>query len=161
MVSELNKRLRALRDIAPEVNAVADEANQTIKMVEKTLVDELKLGISARSDAFSCDRYRVGVDDETVDEEQEKYLAFGRVSGTYCLHVVEAVYREGEQRGSFEEEVDSTAIPWSQCDREIRLMAFKQLPTLLDRILARAKDILEAARRTQQAVKQMTADDQS
>ncbi|MGO9462728.1 MAG: hypothetical protein ACLQIB_57585 [Isosphaeraceae bacterium] len=162
MVSKLNKRLSALGDIAPELNAAADEVNQTIKMVEKTLVDELKLGVSARSNPISVDRQRVTdkYTDLTVDEEVTRYLAFGRVSGSYCIHIVEATDRQGANRGHFDQEVDSTSIPWSRCDRELRLMAFEQLPTLLDRILARAKTILEAARKTQKAVREMTADDQ-
>ncbi len=163
MVDQLKKRLSALRKIAPELNAVADEANQIVKAVEKSLVEEMHLGISARSRFFS--RHLQPVTDHDNDrigeEEVNRCLAFDRVSGDFCIHVLEVVFREGEQPGYFTEEIDSTPILWSSCDRELRLTAFQELPDLLDRILDRATSLLETTRATAQAVRQMTADDQS
>src|SRR6516165_2779971 len=94
MTDQLQKRLAALRAVAPRLNAVADEANRIVKQVESQL-REMGVGISATSGAFSTERRirRDDATDEENEEEVEQYLAFGRHMGVYGIHIREVVYR--------------------------------------------------------------------
>jgi hypothetical protein len=110
MVDELKKRLTALREAAPCLNAVADEANRIIREVEKSLEG---IGVSATSGWFSSRRTREQ-DYENggyTEEEVYRFLAYGRVDGEYAIHVLEVTCREREHLGQFNEPVDSNRIP--------------------------------------------------
>ena len=159
MVSKLDKGLASLRAIAPSINAAADEANKVVKMVEGVLVNELRIGVSATSSQLLEYRRRATDENGNVTEEETgEYLAFGRVSGVYCLHLAKDTY-EKDEYGCFNQEVDSEKIPWSSCDRETRLSLFEQLPSLIENIVEKAKRIAEQASNTAAKVKELIADD--
>src|SRR5271165_1685892 len=90
MTDQLKKRLDTLRALAPRLNAVTDETSKIVSAVEKTLVEEIRLGVSALSSSFS----------EKPGEEPGttvfNYLAFRRVSGTYRIHVLHRLERQDE-----------------------------------------------------------------
>src|SRR5262245_14185745 len=129
MTSELQKRLRALREVAPRLNAAADEANRLVKMVDGQL-KEMQLGISSASPYFDvqCERIVDDEDGDVTNQETYRCLAYGRVQGSYAIHVLERVSQGAP--GQELEHVGENRIPWSVCDRETRLEAFKQLPSL-------------------------------
>jgi hypothetical protein len=160
MVSKLNKSLDALRAIAPALNAVADEANSLVKVVESALVVEMGIGVSAYAPNVTARCRRRDDDDNgnVTEEEIVERLAFGRVDGVYCIHVVEATYHDiGD--GCFTELVDESSTRWSSCDRETRLRTFEQLPGLLENITAKATEIAEKARNTAAKIKELIADE--
>ena len=47
MTDELKRRMARLREIAPRLNVATDQASKLVAMVEKFLVDELHIGVSA------------------------------------------------------------------------------------------------------------------
>jgi hypothetical protein len=155
MTSELQKRLRALREIAPRLNNATDEANRIVGMVDN-LLKELRLGISAESHCFDARREQI-VDDEdghVTDQETCRHLAYGRVQGSYGIHILETI-SQAPQGGKLEH-VDENRIPWSSCDRETRLEAFKELPDLLDLLLKEATNVVGMAERTAEMIKGIT-----
>jgi hypothetical protein len=161
MVSKLNKSLNALRAIAPAINEAADEANRVVKEVEHTLVRELGIGVSATSEVTREWRRRdVDDDGEATDEEVREYLGFGRVMGSYCIHVVESVYHK-DGNGWFNDEVDMTETAWSICDRETRLRTFEGLPSLLENLAEAAKKVAESGKSTATKIRELMADDNS
>ena len=99
------------------VNKVADEANRIVKEVEKALVEEMKIGVFAAScfETYRQQTVREGRhEDETIDEEVDRYLAFGRVgAANYCIHILEVTSHQREIPGHFTEEVNRERIPWS------------------------------------------------
>src|SRR4051794_35622821 len=95
MTRELRDRVAALRAIAPELNAATDEVNAVVEAVERLLCDELKIGVSAE--------VRFAHEDLDVDDEdgvewpryKRSYLAFGRLHGSYQIHVQEVTEKDG------------------------------------------------------------------
>ena len=53
MTDELKKRMARLRELAPRLNSATDQASRLVAMVEKFLVEELHIGISAESTEFN------------------------------------------------------------------------------------------------------------
>jgi hypothetical protein len=158
MTDELKRRLDALRKVAPKLRAVADDANKIVKDVEKVLVEEMGIGVSATANAFLIKRQRETDDNERVREEEvSSYLAFGRVDGSYCIHVL-IEHQERGDNGWFTETVESKRVRWSQCDRETRLRAFETLPKLLDVILHFAEELAKKADATAAKIREMTTD---
>ena len=47
MTDELKRRMAKLREIAPRLNAATDQASKLVAQVEKFLVEELHIGVSA------------------------------------------------------------------------------------------------------------------
>ena len=119
------------------------------------MVHETKIGVSAASDAFRSASRRLDPADDgcDTDEEQHDYLAFGRVNGGYCIHVLHVTLHAapmGEDRI-----IDSTRTVWASCDRETRLKAFERVPELLDRIIASAKEQAESAKKTAAQIQEL------
>lgn len=163
MVSGLQKRLRALREIAPQLNEAADEANRIVASVEKQLRD-MNLGVTAASDAFdvSNEEYVDEDSDEKVFRETSRHLVFGRLANklteraTYQIHVLELT-SQGVRAGELDL-VSEDRIHWSSCDRETRTEALSELANLLDILLAKATKKLDATKRAAEAVKEITED---
>jgi hypothetical protein len=160
MTSALKKQLDEIRALAPMLNSAIDEANKIVGEVEKVLVHEAKVGVSATSGWFRSEVRRITDEstDETTDEEVRYYLGFGRVMGVYCVYIDETTYQK-DNYGFFNEEVDSSKKAWSCYDRETRLESFQKLPELIDNIVTAAKELAESAKKTAAQVKAMVNDD--
>jgi hypothetical protein len=126
MSDDLEMRLTVLREIMPRLKAATDRASELVARVEKILVDELGVEVSAR----------VCIDDD-------HYLVFARLDGEYQIHVIE----EKVVMDDFFAEPTSQefSIPWERCRREIRLKAVEKLPALVKKIAEEAKDLVGAA----------------
>jgi hypothetical protein len=162
MSSKLETSLDALRAVMPTVNAAADQATGIVRMVEHVLVEELKVGISAESPQYLEYRRR-DLDDESSRatlERVEQHIAFGRVRGTYCIHLKEVTFHQGEY-GILLDRVFSEETPWSQCDREMRLRLFAFLPGLIESIVEQAKALAKEGRATAAKVKELLEDEDS
>jgi hypothetical protein len=169
MTSELQKKLRALREIAPELNAAADEANRVVTEVDNALRD-MKLGVSATAGVFDRSvepiRDEDGEDDEDEADEDDGgapryretlyYLAYGRVQGRYGIHVLSNFFEGDTPREN--KYVGCKETEWSGVGRETRMKAFPSLPGLLDGLLEAAKKKLATARNAAQAVKDIIED---
>ena len=141
---DFEKRLDSLRVLVPRINEVTDETSRIVAAVEKTLVDELGIGASAEVCFDTKDFLEpIDPDDDDSDTVKEKVwwsLAFGRVNGTYRIHVVEERGREdnsyGDNRATL---VYGETTLWPSCDRDTKLRAFEKLPELLRRSPSEAR----------------------
>jgi hypothetical protein len=155
MSNELKKRLAALRGISPRLNSVTDQVSEVVRIVEKTLVEELNIGIDAS----------VKFDSEPADEKgvsRENYLAFNRVgSAGFRLHVATVTLRDSMQHpGGSEtsERLNQEQVLWPSCSREMKLRAFDKLPELLDKIIKNAEGLLQTAELAAVRIREMVGD---
>ncbi len=179
MSNELKKRIAALRGISPRLNSVTDQVSEIVKSVEKTLVEELNIGIDASVKFLAEPVGETGV-------SREHYLAFSRVgSAGYRLHVAIRIVRDSTPQpgvstssGMLDEEevvqilkgaaLDTAAgssgtlneeqVLWPSCSREMKLRAFDKLPELLDKIIKNAEGLLQTAEVTAARIKEMVGE---
>src|SRR5262249_29726064 len=142
MTNELLRRISALRGINPRLNTVTDQVTEIVSTIEKTLVEELKIGVDASQWFFTKFSGEQGV-------SLEHYLAFNRVaSAGFRIHVaiVTVRSRSDENAGSdAPAKLKEERILWNSCNRELKLKAFEKLPELLDAIIASAENLLQTA----------------
>jgi hypothetical protein len=142
MSDELKERLTKLREIAPRLNSATDQTSQMVASVEKFLVEELHLGISAESSEFNS--WYAGRDDEGNSRTVRQTLAFGRVGSGYRIHVVDSMgFRD--DHGRWQELATRQQTPWPSCGREVKLRAIAKLPELLETIVREAERLAETA----------------
>lgn len=159
MTNKLAKSFDSVRAVARNLNATADEANKIIKATEKVLVEETRVGVSAKSSCVHQYRRRdIDVDGNPVEAEVQEHLAFGRLNGDYCIYIEEATFHKDEQ-GLSTEAFDTEGTAWSACVREMRLRAFEKLPELLENIIAEANRQAESGNRTAAKIKELIGDD--
>jgi hypothetical protein len=155
MGNELKKRIAALRGISPRLNSVTDQVSEIVRSVEKTLVEELNVGIEASVKFHSERALETGA-------SREHFLAFNRVgSAGYRLHVAILTVRDStHQPGGPDTKapLHEEQILWPSCGREMKLMAFDKLPELLDRIIKNAEGLLQTAELTAAKIKEMVGE---
>ncbi len=142
MTDELKKRMARLRELAPRLNNATDQASRLVAMVDKFLVEELHIGISAESTEFNS--WSTGKDEDDNERVIRQTLAFGRVGAGYRIHVVEeTVIVDKEGRG--QELIGKQATAWPSCGRETKMRAIEKLPELLDKIIQETERLAETA----------------
>jgi hypothetical protein len=155
MSNELKNRIAALRGMSPRLNSVTDQVSEFVRTVEKTLVEELNIGIEASVRFHSEPASEKGI-------LREHLLAFGRVaSAGYRLHVVTRTVRESPQESTgphVSESLHEEQILWPSCSRELKLKAFDKLPELLDGIVKNAEGLLQTAERAAAKIKEMVGE---
>ncbi len=155
MTNELKRRIAALRGINPRLNSVTDQVTEIMRSVEKTLVEELKIGIDA-SELFLTE---LGGEKGTT---LEHYLSFNRVgSAGYRIHVAILTVRDTSSETGLagsSERLNEERVLWTSCSREMKLRAFEKLPDLLDRIIQNAEGLLRTADETAAKIKEMVGD---
>jgi hypothetical protein len=153
MIDNLKTRLAALRGVSPRFNAVTNHTNEVIRLVEKTLVEDLSLAVSASvlfESAFGGEK---GLN-------QKQSLAFGRVtgSGAYRIFVLRETRRATSGATSCDESfeiIEEEQILWPSCGRELKLKAFHCLPELLQVLVGRAEKLVEACEKTAIELREM------
>jgi hypothetical protein len=155
MSDELKKRMARLREIAPQLNSATDQASKLVAMVEKLLVEELHIGISAESTAFND--WPAGKDEGGHSRMVRQTLAFGRIGTGYRIHIVDEmgiVDEEGRWRGI----VTKQTTPWPACGRETKLRAVEKLPDLLDQIITETERLAQTATESASKIGEMIGD---
>jgi hypothetical protein len=142
MTDELKKRMARLRELAPRLNNATDQASRLVATVEKFLVEELHIGISAESTEFNS--WSTGKDEHDNERVVRQTLAFGRVGAGYRIHVVEETAIV-DNEGRRQELIGKQATPWPSCGRETKMRAIEKLPELLDRIIQETERLAETA----------------
>jgi hypothetical protein len=156
MTDELRRRMAKLREIAPRLNAATDQASKLVAMVEKFLVEELHIGVSAE---VCYEELPAGTDDDDHALRIRNSLAFGRVGGSFRIHVVRetvAVEDGASARTTLEQE----RILWPSCSRETKLKAFEKLPELLDKIIEEAERLARTSEETRVKVDAMMGEEE-
>jgi hypothetical protein len=152
MTDELKKRMARLRELAPRLNSATDQASRLVAMVEKFLVDELHIGISAESTEFNS--WPSGKDEDDHERVVRQTLAFGRVGTGYRIHVVEETVVV-DNEGRRQELIGKQATPWPACGRETKMKAIEKLPELLDKIIQETERLAETAGDTASKIEAM------
>ena len=142
MTDELRKRMARLRELAPRLNLATDQGSKWIVDVEKFLVEELRIGISAETLEFDG-----WADGHTEDGEKRRVvqtLAFGRVGAGFRIHVITQTGIV-DALGVWQETIQRVETLWPSCNRETKLKAFDKLPDLLEAIASKTEQLTEAA----------------
>ena len=143
MTDELKKRMaQAARNLRRGSTAPTDQASRLVAMVEKFLVEELHIGISAESTEFNS--WSAGKDEDGNERMTCQALAFGRVGAGYRIHVAEEtviVDDDGRRR----QLIGKQATPWPSCGRETKMRAIEKLPELLDKMIHETERLAETA----------------
>jgi hypothetical protein len=157
MKDELKKRMARLRELAPRLNSATDQASRLVAMVEKFLVEELHIGISAESAEFNT--WSAGNDDVGNARMVSQTLAFGRIGSSYRIHVLDEM-GIADADGNWQGLVSRQATPWPSCGRETKLRAVEMLPDLLDKIIQETERLAETAGETASKIGAMIGDPQ-
>jgi hypothetical protein len=155
MTDELKRRMARLRELAPRLNTATDQASRVVAMVEKFLVDELHIGISAESAEFNT--WAAGKDEDGNSRMVCQKLAFGRVGAGYRIHVADEMTIVDDE-GHRQELVNKQATPWPSCGRETKMRAIEKLPELLDKIIQETERLAETAGETASRIGAMIGD---
>lgn len=108
-MSDLSKAINKLRALSPQLNAAVIEADRVVAMVERFLVEECGLGVEAEVPLQFNDKGKVVA-----------MLRFGSVNGNFRITVT---HTDGSTH--------FVSRPWTECDRNQRLVSFVALPKLL------------------------------
>ncbi len=156
MTDELKRRMARLREIAPRLNAGTDQASKLVAQVEKFLVEELRIGISAE---VAYEEHLAGIDDDNRLLSIRHSLAFGRGGGSFRIHVLSETIAV-DDGASARTTVAQERVLWPSCPREMKLKAFEKLPALLDRIIEEAERLAQASESTRVKVKEMMGEEE-
>lgn len=156
MTNKLLERIAALRGINPRLNSVTDQVTEIVTTVEKTLVEELKIGI----DASQWFQTEFGGEE---GRSREYYLSFNRVGAAgFRIHVAILTVRDTSEetgKAGTRETLNEERILWTSCSREIKLKAIEKLPELLDSIISGAESLVQTADLTATRIKQMVSEE--
>lgn len=151
MTGELKAGMARLREIAPRLDSQTDEVSKLVATVEKFLTAEARIGISAAIEFEDEEGYSSA---ENRPTRIDRYLAFGRANGSFCIHILEEtgiLDNDGDWDHLFEKDV----ILWPSCSREMKLKAFTKLPALLQAIIKEAERLSDVVDDVAPKVKEM------
>ena len=156
MTDELKRRMAKLREIAPRLNAATDQASKLVAMVEKFLVEELHIGVSAE---VCYEDLPAGTDEDNHALRIRHSLAFGRVSGSFRIHVIRETI-DTDDGAAGRTTLAQERVLWPSCTRETKLKAFEKLPELLDKIIEEAERLAETSEATRVKVDAMIGEEE-
>ncbi len=156
MTDELKRRMARLREIAPRLNAATDQVSKLVAQVEKFLVEELHIGVSAE---VFYEELPAGTDDDNHALRVRHSLAFGRVGGSFRIHVVRETI-DVDDGASARTTLAQERMPWPSCTRETKLKAFEKLPDLLDKIIEEAERLAQTSEATRVKVDAMIGEEE-
>src|SRR5262249_18058801 len=151
MMDELKRRMAKLREIAPRLNVATDQASKLVAQVERFLVEELHIGLSAE---VCYEEVPAGTDDDNQTLRIRHSLAFGRGGGSFRIHVLRETVAVDEGT-SARQTLAEERILWPSCTRETKLKAFEKLPDLLDKIIEGAERLTQASETARVKVEEM------
>ena len=98
-----------LRSLSPQLNAAVIEADRVVALVERFLVEECGLGVEAEIPLHYNDKGKAVT-----------LLRYASINGTFRIAVT---HTDGSTH--------FVTRPWSECDRNQRMVSFAALPKLL------------------------------
>ena len=108
-MSDLSQAITKLRALSPQLNAAVIEADRVVALVERFLVQECGLGVEAEIPLHYNDKGKAVT-----------LLRYASFNGTFRIAVT---HTDGSTH--------FVTRPWSECDRNQRLISFAALPKLL------------------------------
>lgn len=108
-MSDLSQAITKLRSLSPQLNAAVIEADRVVALVERFLVQECGLGVEAEVPLHYNDKGKAVT-----------LLKYASINGTFRIAVT---HTDGSTH--------FVTRPWSDCDRNQRLISFAALPKLL------------------------------
>lgn len=108
-MSDLSLAINKLRALSPQLNAAVIEADRVVSLVERFLVEECNLGVEAEVPLHYNDKGKAVT-----------LLRYASINGTFRIAVT---HTDGSTH--------FVTRPWSECDRNQRLVSFAALPKLL------------------------------
>jgi hypothetical protein len=109
MSSDLSQAINKLRALSPQLNAAVVEADRVVSLVERFLVEECELGVEAEVPLHYNDKGKAVT-----------LLRYASCNGSFRIAVT---HTDGSTH--------FVTRPWSDCDRNQRLVSFSALPKLL------------------------------
>ncbi len=109
MSSDLSQAVNKLRELSPQLNAAVIEADRVVSLVERFLVEECGLGVEAEIPLHYNDKGKAVT-----------LLRYASCNGVFRVAVT---HTDGSTH--------FVTRPWSECDRNQRLVSFSALPKLL------------------------------
>jgi hypothetical protein len=156
MTDELRRRMAKLREIAPRLNAATDQASKLVALVEKFLVEEIRIGVSAE---VCYEELPAGTEDDHHALRIRHSLAFGRSGASFRIHVLRETVAM-DDGASAPTTLAQERILWPSCSRETKLKAFEKLPELLDKIIEEAERLAQASEATRVKVEEMIGEEE-
>jgi hypothetical protein len=124
--------------------------------VEKFLVEELRIGVSAE---VGYEELPAGTDEDNRTLKVRHALAFGRVGGSFRIHVVRETI-DVDDGTSARTTLAEERMLWPSCPRETKLKAFEKLPDLLDQIIEEAERLARTSEATRIKVDAMIGEEE-
>jgi hypothetical protein len=147
MTKEMREQIERLRALTPKLNAKVAKANRFLKATEALLVEELSLGVYAQTSPFEQieeeDPFGSG---EGYERWAFAYLAYGRVTGKYRLHVLRTIERRPLDGGDATwEKIDVRRADWTTIPNAEKVLAYTKIPELLNMIAEETTRAVERA----------------
>jgi hypothetical protein len=146
MTESLRTPLNKLKELAPQVNRLADEAAKTVREIEQLLADKLGLTVSAETG--------VSYIQTSTQTAEHTNLAYRRVGGKFRIAVVKErctnFVNDRNWADTAWKTLDET--PWLECPRDEKLATFPKLPKLLEAIVEAVEKSVAAVQQAQPEV---------
>lgn len=149
MSKSLHHLMTKLEGITPRFRDELGKAAETVLAVDRFLAD-LGLGVVAavpyEEDPFCIVESFTKYEDTPICRTIN-CLAYGRVEGTYRIHVLTITTQEDKvvRPSSRWRLTGENRCPWGSCSQEMQLRSFAKLPELLDQIVEKAEGLSQAA----------------
>ncbi len=131
MADALRPRLDRLQELSKSLNAEADRISKVVQNVESALTDICHIGMAAY--------VLIESEDDQAGYTRSTHLAYARYGQRFRISVIDSADYAG---GPGQEQVTL----WSNCSRDVKLVAFNKLPELLDKLIELMEGTIEQAK---------------
>lgn len=147
MSNQMRDTIEQIRRVAPQLNEVTDQADRTVKAVERFLNDECSVGLPCYTLVCTADA--------GAGKQRETYLGYARAGGKFRIVVEERDVVPSVADFSGSRIISRETTAWSECARHRKLDAVRMLPDLLQAIAAEALNASEKADETVKSIREL------
>lgn len=140
MSEMLRPRLDRLQELSKNLNAATDKAARIVQGVETFLSDVCQFGMHCS--------ILIAADHDDEGGTTEMFLVYGRFGPKFRLSVQEIFEHQGRP-------VHEESILWANCSREVKLLAYAHLSSLLDSMIKRAEERLQQIEDNTEAIESL------
>ena len=140
--------MQELRPLAKQLSAASDDLNQALLTIQDKL-NALGLGVEEWV-SIPATRFWVKEAEDVLDQEwRESQLGYSKVGDGWVLMTRFTHFQGRDPEGNELVYTYSEARPLLRADRDSRLQAVKEIPSLVRLLKDRAGDVIEAVREAQ------------